>query len=627
MTHDPETRPTTPPVRHPTDGPAGADARPGPAPAARRGEEGFALLFVLLLAIAVAALAAGATMVQTNSRLMTRYQTRNSVLETVAEAGIEAARSRINATDSLYPDSGYTAVETDAPVFDAAGERIPNVQRTTWVGPTGITSGQYGVFGSVVVEVEDAFGNRLVRRQEIRQESFAKYAYFTDVEPSSIAFGGGDQIFGPVHSNDDIKIYSSGATFWNEVSTAGIVQDPTNGTFAEGFTENVERIDMPATAELDKLRAQAQKGDTYFSGSTTGPGGQATTRIEFVALDLDGDGETTGENEGFIRVYQSSDTRWVTGEVPSDYGGSWWSPGNGLRNSRNCGHFHTSTGDFVAAADHPASGPDSWVAAVNNSGRRCFLGGADELSGGFVADDGTGEWIAWSGSVDPALSGRPDAGHLIPVNRAMNPDFKGVVFVDGKVAVSGVVRGNVTLAATGEIIIADDVTYATDPGAGTCADLLGLFSGEDVIVADNTLNSPIRPQDNPGSNFRTFDDTKDEFVHGVVLALDEFRAENHDDPDAARTAEPCESDLWGRGCLYLTGGIIQRTRGPVGADWTGPGGSGYLKRYSYDACAASAPPPYFPTTGHFTRGVHYEIDPSGFDVDQLFDRLTPGSGS
>ena len=66
-----------------------------------------------------------------------------------------------------------------------------------------------------------------------------------------------------------------------------------------------------------------------------------------------------------------------------------------------------------------------------------------------------------------------------------------------KVAVSGVVRGLTTLAASDDIIIVDDIIQDTDPGANQCdRDLLGLFSQNDVIVAHNTRNSPWR---RPGS--------------------------------------------------------------------------------------------------------------------------------
>ena len=47
-----------------------------------------------------------------------------------------------------------------------------------------------------------------MRRLEVIQESFAKYAYFTDFDYSTgIVFGGGDVILGPAHSNDDIRIH------------------------------------------------------------------------------------------------------------------------------------------------------------------------------------------------------------------------------------------------------------------------------------------------------------------------------------------------------------------------------------------------------------------------------------
>jgi len=177
-------------------------------------------------------------------------------------------------------------------------------------------------------------------------------------------------------------------------------------------------------------------------------------------------------------------------------------------------------------------------------------------------------------------------------------------------------RGLVTLAATDNIIIADDIKYATDPGAGTCADMPGLFSGNDVIIADNTINSPTSPKNN--GSYVTYDDTPDEFIQAVVLAIDVFTVENY--TTGSTKAEPCGHTLTGRGCLYLTGGIIQKTRGPVGLT----DGHGYVKRYSYDACAATAaPPPYFPTTGHFGRSRYFEVDPTGFDIATYWAQLVP----
>ncbi len=174
-----------------------------------------------------------------------------------------------------------------------------------------------------------------------------------------------------------------------------------------------------------------------------------------------------------------------------------------------------------------------------------------------------------------------------------------------------------TVAATDDIVIVDDITYSVDPGAGTCIDMLGIFSGDDVVIADNTINAPNLPGGGNPNPYLTFDDTKDEFIQGVVLALRNFTAENYD--LGSNSAEACEAKPWGRGCLYLTGGVIQSTRGAVGLT----SGRGYLKRYAYDQCAAAEPPPYFPTTGHFARGRFYEVNPVDFDVAEYYRLLTP----
>jgi hypothetical protein len=210
-----------------------------------------------------------------------------------------------------------------------------------------------------------------------------------------------------------------------------------------------------------------------------------------------------------------------------------------------------------------------------------------------------------------------EAQYYHPISRAFNPTWKGVIHVDGKVGVSGVLRGRVTLSATNDIIVLDDVTYAGGAGNPACDDILGLFSGDDVVLSDNTMLAPQRPID--GWNHRTYDDTKDEFIHAVVLALDIFTVQNYS--SGSTNDEACESTTWGRGCLYLTGGIIQRTRGAVGTT----GGTGSLKRYSYDTCGASDPPPYFPTTGHFVKGQYFQVDPTGFNISEYFDLLKPTS--
>ena len=444
---------------------------------------------------------------------------------------------------------------------------------------------------------------RAIRRLDLIQESFAVYGYFTDDE-GGLSFGVGDQLYGPVHSNSNIRISSSGATFHGPVTTAGVFEGAEYAVFLDDTTSQVTPILMPTTAQLAKLQGRAAPGHTSFSAAPGGNEGQSTMRIHFIARDVDGD----GVEEGFIRVYRSSNTAWVTGNIQDS-----------LAATPNCGHQHPNGHFYISYAD-PQANHDPPMVLTSNT-RRCYLGGADELNatpsssdGVFEPSDtfGPGAWDLYPGSVHPSVAGETDGAYLFPIDRTLNPAFRGVIFVDGKVVVSGTVRGRLTLAATDNIIIGDDLVYNTDPGSGTCEDMLGLFSGRQVTVADNTVNAPRIA---PGTSaYYSYDDTTDEFIHASILALDQFTAQNWG--SGATTAEACNSTPWGRGCLHVTGGLIQDTRGYVRG-----GGTGYIKSYSHDTCAFTAPPPYFPSTGHFFRGRYYEVDPTGFDIGDYFDAL------
>lgn len=586
-----------------------------------RGNDGVALLLVLMVLLAVGAMGLAAIAVSGNAGLVTMYESRQDELESVADAGLELARASVNGTRGLFPDSGFVALENGVNVFDAAGRLIPDVRRYTYVGPTGVATGQYGVFGSIVSVAEAPNGDRVIRRGDVMQESFAKYAYFTDREPSNIAFGSGDQIQGPVHTNDFLKIYNSGATFRGPgaVTTAKTIEGRQYGVFREGYEENVGRIELPETAELDRLRGYATRGGTAFVAPNGGTAQQARLRIEFVTQDLNGDGDGNDADEGFFRVYQSNQPAWLMA----------LSPGNaGWPSSANCGYWDGVAREFVTPkklTDRGEGNTSKRRAPVMRAGEsRCYLGGDPMITGNgvFQARQSQNDfWIerpfAMQGNPPAALTNRPDFAHLFPLGRRFNPDFKGVVHVTGRVALSGTVRGRLTIAATDRIFLVDDLRYANDPGGGTCIDIVGLFSGSDVMVTDNTLNTPQRPDPNNNAFF-TYDETRDEFVHGVVLALNNFTVENYQ--GGPTNWEACEATSRGRGCLYLSGGVIQSERGGVGTT----GGTGYLKRYSYDACAASSPPPYFPTTGRFGKARYYEVDPVGFDPETFYERWTAG---
>ncbi|HWB39661.1 MAG TPA: hypothetical protein VG500_00295 [Gemmatimonadales bacterium] len=632
-----------------------------------RNERGIALLTVLLVGFALSAIALGGTMWILNAQMVQKNNERSAMLNDVAVAALEEGRSRITTTPALYPAFGHDTLDLNVTVTDASGATIPNVRRSIFVGPDGVTSGQYGVYGTVISVVRDTFGNQVVRRLQINQESFAKYAYFTTIE-GNIVFANNDQIWGPVHSNDQIEIHSSGATFHNTVTTAASsIQGENNGTFNGGPPrKSVPAIPLPTTQAFTALQQRAANGGMSFAGNTLGNGsGEASIRMEFIAIDLNADGDSTDANEGFVRIFQSNNRPWyVTGQRTG------LANGQDIRRSPNCGvpirGAGVQLGQWTAATDatwngappvrfrtvadtNPAgarNGAAQTMLTTNNAQWRCYLGGDPRLrqeswpninaatAGNViawnavvgplprptttVAAGGTEGWIQRPVAIgapltNPAFTARPDANFLWPINRTYNPSWEGVIYVNGRVAVSGVISGRVTLASPENIVIADDIRSAVDPGspqASECATILGLFSGDSVVVSDNTLNTS-QTVTGPGG-WRTYDATSEEDIHAVVLALDVFGAERYDSgPD---DFEDCSISNSGRGCLALNGGIIQRTRGAVGLT----SGEGYIKRYTYNACAASDPPPYFPTTGKFAKNRIYELDPRNFDVAAWF---------
>jgi hypothetical protein len=191
-----------------------------------------------------------------------------------------------------------------------------------------------------------------------------------------------------------------------------------------------------------------------------------------------------------------------------------------------------------------------------------------------------------------------------PLSRAQNINFQGVVFVTGSVAVSGQLRGRLTVVATGNIVLADDITYVTPPSSPNCNDILGLITTNDAVIENNSVNTPFR-----NKNVWTvrFDDTPSETWHAFMLTLGNFQGETITGDPAAVAPENC--GLKSRGCKSIVGGTIQQ-----GVSGTFSGGSGWAEQDTWDSCGTRNPPPFYPTTGRYSKNRYYEIDPVNFNV-------------
>lgn len=650
-----------------------------------RARRGIALFISMFFVAGIGALALSAIYLTANASLISKSYEKEDDLKYASEAALAIGKASLNFNPAALPNTSYVAMMTNKLVQTADGQAVPNVSVNLWVGQTGSTSGQVGRFASLVSEARDVAGVGFVRRLELAQESFAKYAYWTNSETNNgqvIYFGNGDQIWGPVWSNDNININTTGATFRDQVGTAGTINGAGYGTFIKGYATNQRPINLPSLSTLTSLSGLAAVGGMSFNAPTTGDESTVRLRIEFLAIDLDNNGDSLGANEGFFRVYRANagQTSWLRGDWP---GSLTSAPAKSAVTM--CGDWHDT---YVAGNPNPVSkffpasvhsGSVTWFDTVlargrnvagngalttanltwaraqgnqtlstilQNPGARCFLGGDPHLAaitrtaalgynaaqrnvGGeaqsFTPTDANGAWQL-ANSTPPAIltARRPnDAQYLFPLHRGFNTNTKGVIYVAGTVGVSGVLRldRGVTVYTPNTIVLLDDVRYANDPSTVNgqlrqCTDILGLISGGNTVIADNALNSPQTIQSSGSTLMRSLDDTPDMYVHAVSMAIGtSFTVENYNqDP---QNVIGCQGTNNARGCLYLTGGIIQNNRGPVGQS----NGRGYIKRYSYDRCAAVNPPPYFPTTGRFQDNRYYELDPVRFNVGNLFRSL------
>ena len=625
-----------------------------------RGRRGYALLLVLLVTVVAVTLALASATQATTGRIIQNGSERTSRLDDAALSGLELARDRLNARQDSVPAEGFGTLESDVTI---TGQ--PGLRRSTWVSRLGnsdslTNAGEYGVQSEIVTRVSDGFGNVAIRRSEVFQESFARYASFSNVgrgaDGATLWWALGAQAQGPVHSNDTIYVWSGmpqpQAVFHDQVTTARIILNRTAAEYrGDPPRERVAAIPLPTTAALDRVKSIANRAGYVFTPTlTVGDSANATMRIEFVAIDVNGDGNTTGADEGYFRVYQQTSTTpygdgYAMGAVPVPPVAPEFIPGgattvvDSLLFSPNCGVVTTVGAlQYVTQTFRsipPVAGTANYRArminkqtAFDNVNARCFLGGDARLSptGVFQPTDSAGGWmLRTAGTVPDAVAARADGAYLWPLSPALNPDFRGVIFAEGRVAVSGVVRGRVTIAARTNIMIAHDLVQATSPATttGNCRaddDIVGLFAGRYILYSDNSLQAPQRRRDNSTTGAawlarKDFDHSPrrpDMAVHAAMMALHTYGAERPNPPAGLPAAQ-----FVNRGTVRVIGGLISNFIGQTGA-MSGTSLHGVNEDLSFNRCALPFPPPYFPTTGRWSRSQIFEVNPVGFTPSGWF---------
>ncbi|MEP7325448.1 MAG: hypothetical protein ABI836_05815 [Gemmatimonadota bacterium] len=629
-------------------------------------ERGVALILTLFLSIVVAGMAVGVILMASNSNLISKFHANEAMMAAAADGGLEKGRDTLNGTPTIVPVGlGFVTLELNAVVRDANGVVIPGFTRSLYAGENGDTTGQFGNFASVIAVISNTRGAVVVRRIQLKQDSFSRFARFFNTWGCCM-WGNQEVVFGPVHSNQGMAIQNRGgfpgATFWGPVTTVNAIGGQAQANWNGGVQTGVPAIPFPSVATLANLQNFAITSGTVVTGYATLGDSVPDTRIEFVPLDLNGDGDFQDADEGFIRVFKASAggvqqdkrdyinaRRWGTAASPMRNGVAWPAASTQATDinlySPNCGGNLTIGANpprwFRADSIYTMGTALGWIAnqirdsarvALTGASRRCYLGGDPALYNGSASFEVTGNaygtwlpWAGWGGAPPAAITNRllamgVPAGQVAavgstfwPITRAMNPNFKGIIYVNGSVALSGLLRGRVTVATTGDVTLADDITYTVPPGT-TCWDILGVLTQRDVYYQNNSVNGIFKATNLAGVNaWRVqWDDSPNETFDGFYLTLGLIKGEYYTAPAEPLIApEACAGTS--RGCKIIVGGTIQQ-----GISATYSGQTGWAEADTYDGCGITNPPPYYPTTGRFTKNRYYEMDPVGFNVAAWF---------
>lgn len=481
-------------------------------------------------------------------------------------------------TVTLYPDSANQRAATDGSVL----KRYMIESVGTCVGPGGI-----GTVTSVV-------------RAYVRQNSFGKYAFFTDNDPANIYWIGGVHYFdGPVHSNnsdgnktniiwyDGKPLYGdqstqaftySGGVNWyhNGTSTSAPTGTPDSlwssvASFGQSGVNQVSAVPMPTVSTTQQYAAMGQappgSGNSAPAGTPSGaaatvvtpPGGGVYVHgpVKQMVLGVDAAGNQT------ITITQTAaDGRPLATFLTLTKTGTQMQQAE-LTNSSPPDLVSGSNVDFSTYKTSATTSKNNGVvycdAGVGNPGTAA---GAQSSAGqgvhGIVADHQGLTITAPNNNYDNA-SATPDTSGTVNVNGAITYQTARAKDANGKFLPEADPANAAFVANAGTLgIVANSVNLDDNDQNGSA---LGDLELDATVMAYHTLQS----------------------VDGQPTAANNsFHRPPHN--------------------FNCMGGEIAGIRGVLGTFSINNGvttmSTGLAGHYSYDGRMANTPPPFFPTTSN-----------------------------
>jgi hypothetical protein len=269
------------------------------------------------------------TMVQ--GLYLSRHIEETTLAFNVAESGTERGARWLK--DQSAPPAGTATIEPFGSTYTTLGSGSYYVQVVPDPGNAGAILKQYKIISTGKI-----YGRTAKVEVVLRQQSFGRYAYFTDSEVSAVSGGRitffqGDRIRGPAHSNNvggsNFQIDYTGSTapiFEDMVTAAGPKMDyaPSNPTTeaqflkifkdgSRGFKLGVDPIPLPSSSDIQRDAAWGTGTPSSTTGVYVNPtGGIYVKGDSTVTLSVD------GSNRQVYTIVQGSTSTKVTVDLAAN---------------------------------------------------------------------------------------------------------------------------------------------------------------------------------------------------------------------------------------------------------------------------------------------------------------------
>lgn len=575
----------------------------------RDSEQGVALIMVLGVVVLCGALITAGIAYAVGAQRSGRHSQDWNAALAAAYAGIEEYQSRL-ANDTTYfqygnPSAAFGDATPETRTLPSGANENPAFglgTAGTWGTVPGsggkaqfryeVDNTKYATDGSLRLRSTGRVGNETRSIvADLKQQGFIDFLYFTDYEiqdpqltgdPATcvkyawagrtqslgcaeIAFGSNDQVNGPAHSNDTIRICDARfkgtvTTGYNPTSGLRYTPKDSNGNSCSGATFDLAGypasapvIAMPPTNTQLKKEVRSDVAGVRPGCLYTGP-----TKIVF--------------NDNGTMTVRSPWTRKTN--VVGDPATSGSSPAE-------CGTPGSGSGALGSAAGQTITVPQNNVVYVQNV--PSTSSDPNYWASGTVP---SGLSVTTTGAMGGNGLGYPATGEVTPLYATTTMPAYG--YRNGDVFVQGTLKGSVTVAAENYVYVTGDVVYASSAVSASVPNILGLI-GNNAVFVWNPMKS------SGGGGYTSMLGNNGREIDAAILSVAHvFTVQNFDRGGA-------------RGSLTIKGAIAQKYRGIVRS-----GSNGYTKDYNYDERFRYTAPPKFlsPVTTTYGVNVWVEVKPA-----------------